>query len=116
VISGITYESSSQTLTCTSSGGPATSVTWSRDNTPLVVDGTIYQQSQVIIDTNTATYQNTLVVQGSPEGVYVCTISNTRGNDSAQHMVKGITSNSAISYRIEQPSLCVQCVRMEMPI
>jgi hypothetical protein len=84
------HDNSSQTLICTSSGGPATSVTWSRDNTPLVVDGTAYQQSQVITDINTATYQNMLrIVRGSLVGhLYTCTVSNLRGNHTAQLRIK----------------------------
>ena len=85
------YENSTQTLVCTSTGGPATSIAWSRDDTPLVVDGTTYDHSQIITDTNTATYQNRLrIVQGSSDGVYTCTVSNSRGRNSAQLMLGGI--------------------------
>jgi hypothetical protein len=92
MISDVTYNSSTQTLTCTSSGGPATSVTWSRDNAPLVVDGITYQQSQVITDTNNATYQNRLriVLRSFESHLYSCTVSNLRGNNSAQLSVGGI--------------------------
>jgi hypothetical protein len=93
VVSDVRYDSSTQTLICTSSGGPATSVTWSRDNTPLVVDGTTYQQSQVIIDTNTATYQNRLKIAENvivdENGLYACTVSNLRGSNSSQIQIGG---------------------------
>ena len=81
-ITSMTYESGSQTLVCTSTGGPATSVTWSRDNTPLVVDGTTYEHSQIITDTNTATYQNRLRIvskSSSLSGSYTCYVANSRG-------------------------------------
>lgn len=47
----VTYEQSSQTLICTSRGGPATSVTWSLNNSLILVDGNTYQTSQIITTT-----------------------------------------------------------------
>jgi hypothetical protein len=91
-ISDVRYDSSSQTLICTSSGGPATSVTWSRDNTPLVVDGITYQQSQVITNINTTTYQNRLRIVAklaSLSGTYTCSVGNSRGETRALIEVSG---------------------------
>ena len=47
------------TLSCTSTGGPATTVTWMRDS-EIVSDGT----SIVLEDTETAEYTHTLTVTG----------------------------------------------------
>ena len=98
MISIMTYNSSTQTLICTSTGGPATSVTWSRDDTPLVVDGTTYEHSQIITDTDTATYQNRLriVHMSSQSHVYTCTVCNLRGNSSVQLRVKGNCMENSI--------------------
>ena len=86
MVTDIRYERSSQTVICTSTGGPATTVTWRRSNATLTVDQVTYQQSQVITNTSTATYENRLrLVKESPEtyGVYTCTVSNLRGSDSS---------------------------------
>ena len=91
-ISSIRYERSSQTLVCTSIGGPATSVTWTRDNTHLVVDRTTYQHSQIITDTSTATYENRLTLvskSSSLSGVYTCSVRSQRGNDIGSIEVSG---------------------------
>ena len=51
------------TLTCTSTGGPPTTVSWRRDGTMLSDDSTYSITSQVT-DTETATYTHTLTVTG----------------------------------------------------
>ena len=58
-------------LTCISTGGPATTVTWTRDSAPAV--GLIYT---LLIDSVTGTSDNTLLVAGRMEGLYICTVSN----------------------------------------
>ena len=65
------------TLTCTSTGGPATTVSWSRDGTTLSDDSNHDITSQVM-DTVTATYTNTLTVTGRLAGQYECSVSNSR--------------------------------------
>ncbi len=91
-IADVSYNRSSQTITCTSTGGPATSVTWTRDNTPLNVDGTTYQHSQIITDTATSTYENRLTIPGDDQdtyGIYVCIVSNAMGNDTSEIEISG---------------------------
>ena len=71
-------------ITCTSSGGPATSVTWRR-NCAVLPNNAMYQQTQTVDVTQTATYQNTLVINSTVtdrDGVYTCSVTNTRGYDS----------------------------------
>ena len=65
------------TLTCTSTGGPATTVSWSRDGITLSDDSNHDITSQVM-DTVTATYTNTLTVTGRLAGQYECSVSNSR--------------------------------------
>ena len=80
-----TLESDSQfTLTCISTGGPATTVTWTRDST-TVTEGT----GTVLVNTVTAEYVHTLQVTGRQEGVYTCTISNRVSITSAELDVAG---------------------------
>ena len=72
------------TLTCISTGGPATTVTWTRDSV-TVTEGT----ETVLDDPVTAQYTHTLT--GSTAGVYTCTVANNKpSRDSAHIAVKGI--------------------------
>ena len=48
-IAGLLYNRSTLTLTCTSTGGPATTVTWRKNGVAVEVDGTIYHQSQRVV-------------------------------------------------------------------
>ena len=61
------------TLTCISTGGPATTVTWTRGSvTVTVTEGT----ETVLDDPVTAQYTHTLT--GSTAGVYTCNVSNSK--------------------------------------
>ena len=72
------------TLTCISTGGPATTVTWTRDSV-TVTEGT----ETVLDDPVTAQYTHTLT--GSTAGVYTCTVANNKpSSDSAQIIIRGI--------------------------
>ena len=67
------------TLTCISTGGPATTVTWTRDST-TVTEGT----ETVLDDPVTAQYTHTLTVTGRLPGLYTCTVENNKpSSDSA---------------------------------
>ena len=61
------------TLTCISSGGPATTVTWTRNSED--VPG---ERVTVLNDAVTAQYTHTLTVTGRLEGLYTCTVSNNK--------------------------------------
>ena len=61
------------TITCISTGGPATTVTWTRDST-TVTEGT----ETVLNDTVTAQYIHTLTVTGRLEKQYTCTVANNK--------------------------------------
>ena len=74
------------TLTCISTGGPATTVTWTRDSI-TVTEGT----ETVLDDPVTAQYTHTLTVTGRLAGLYTCTVANNKpSSDSALYHVKGI--------------------------
>ena len=71
-------------INCTSSGGPATTVTWRR-NCAVLPNNATYQQTQTVIQTQTATYRNTLVIDSAVtdrSGVYTCSVTNARGYSS----------------------------------
>ena len=61
------------TLTCVSTGGPATTVTWTRNGAAVPGD-----TSQTVVDRQAITYFNTLMVTGREPGNYTCSVSNDR--------------------------------------
>ena len=76
------------TLTCISTGGPATTVTWTRDS-DTVSEGT----ETVLDDRVTAQYTHTLTVTGRLGGLYTCTVANNKpSKDSAQLTVQGMVT------------------------
>ena len=81
------------TLTCISTGGPATTVTWTRDS-DLVTNGTM----TVLDDPETAQYTHTLTVTGRLPGLYKCTVANNPSRDSASLSVQGICNQLMIKY------------------
>ena len=81
---GVVFDSDQLTLTCISTGGPATTVTWTRDST-TVTEGT----ETVLDDPETAQYTHTLTV--TTGGEYTCTVSNNKpSSNSASITVGGI--------------------------
>ena len=72
------FDRDNTTLTCTSTGGPPTSVTWRKNGVP--VNNSLYQQSQRVVDTETATYENILFnVISKFVGTFSCEVGNVRG-------------------------------------
>ena len=72
------------TLACISTGGPATTVMWTRDSVNIT-EGT----KTVLDDRVIAQYTHTLTVTGTQEGIYKCTVSNAFFNASAIFNVTG---------------------------
>ena len=73
------------TFICISTGGPATTVTWTRDSV-TVTEGT----ESVLNDPVTAKYTHTL--SGRLGGLYTCTVANNKpSSDSAELYVVGPT-------------------------
>ena len=85
IVSDLNGASLQFTLTCISSGGPATTVTWTRDSV------TITNGTETHLDNNiTAQYTHTLTVTGRLPGLYTCTVANNKPSlDSAQLTVQG---------------------------
>ena len=72
-------------LTCISFGGPATTVTWTRDSV------TITEGNETVLNNPvTAQYTHTLTMTERLGGLYTCTVSNNKpSSDSSSLMVKG---------------------------
>ena len=71
------------TLTCTSTGGPATTVSWTVNNSAVTEDSAHNITSQVLTDAETGTYNHTLVVTGRLVGEYQCNVSNNKPSSSS---------------------------------
>ena len=71
------------TLTCTSTGGPATTVSWTSNNSAVTEDSAHNITSQ-ITDTTTATYNHTLTVTGRLVGEYECSASNNKPSSASR--------------------------------
>ena len=79
------------TLTCISTCGPATTVTWTRDSETLSGGVT------VLDDSETAQYTHTLTVTGRLEGLYQCNITNSKPSSAtAQFTVEGIARKHTV--------------------
>ena len=73
------------TLTCISTGGPATTVTWTRDSV------TVTEGTETHYDTSNYEYSHSLIVTGRLEGLYTCIVANDRpSNDSTNITVQGL--------------------------
>ena len=83
-ISELTFNATTRTLTCISTGGPATNVTWRMGVSELTVDGSTYQFMQTLTDRTTSTYTNVLTIASSDltpilGSIFTCEVENTRG-------------------------------------
>ena len=73
------------TVTCISTGGPTTTVTWTRDSATAMGD-----EMTVLDNAETATYTHTLTVTGRLGGLYQCIVSNDKpSSDSASFRIQG---------------------------
>ena len=73
------------TLTCISTGGPATTVTWTRD-----AEEAPGERRSVLDNATTAQYTHTLTVTGRLEGLYTCTVANSIPSvDAANQTLEG---------------------------
>ena len=94
-VTSLTFDARSTTLTCTSTGGPATTVTWRRDRVVITLNAT-HQQTKRLVDAVNGTYQTVLAVDPSVDwsdivGTYNCTVENDRGVSSETVVVTGET-------------------------
>ena len=89
-------------LICTSTGGPATSVTWRRDGQLLTTDDSAYHQSQRIVSTSSATYETILHITFDSitnyHAMYECLVFNSRGNDSSSIALEGKRLKGVVNF------------------
>ena len=87
-VTELPFDRESRTLTCTSTGGPATTVTWTKDGA-VITPSTTHQQTQMIVDTVEGTYQNTVTIAGHLYGLYSCMVENYRGSSNRSEFLYG---------------------------
>ena len=88
------------TLTCISTGGPATTITWTRDSEMLT-------GSTVLNDTETAQYTHTLTVTGRLGGLYTCAVSNDKPSSvSSTYTVEGTCMFHVMTVPIQDACTC----------
>ena len=77
------------TLTCISTGGPATTVNWTRDSDTVITEG----NETALNNPVTAQYTHALTVRGKWPGLYKCTVHNDKPSTiSKVFTVKSICS------------------------
>ena len=92
-VTELTVDIESRIFTCISSGGPATTVTWTKDGA-VITPSTTHQQTQMIVDTVEGIYQNTLTIAQSVTGdnlygLYSCMVENSRGSSNRAEFLYG---------------------------
>ena len=69
----------------------------------MLVDGSLFQQSQRVVDTETATYDNILYSSDVENfrGNFTCSVSNVRGSSEQMMELNGTSGayNLSISFR-----------------
>ena len=75
----VTLRNETYTLTCSAEGGPDNEFTWTKlDYNDSSVE-VLFGNSELVLD----------MINGSYGGVYLCTVENMAGNDSANATVNG---------------------------
>ena len=110
IVTGLTFDRESRTLTCTSSGGPATTVTWTKDEA-VITPNTTHQQTQMIVDTVEGIYQNTLTLAQSVaerniyDTRYNCMVENSRGKSNRTMYLYGKNICMSSSFNQARPEM-----------
>ena len=87
------------TLTCVSTGGPATTVIWTRNPYYYSTSATVTEGTDTILyDTLAAQYNHTLTVTGRIFGTYTCTVANDISRVMTSKVVRGETGCTTIKH------------------
>ena len=95
---GLVFDKDQQALTCISTGGPPTTVSWIKDAKLIKVDGNTYRQTQTITNRINATFMTTIFIKTAIDqnrivGNYSCMVSNSR--------VLSQDANQLVSFEIQ---------------
>ena len=81
-IGGVGVTTSQFILTCISTGGPTTNVTWTRDSEIISDCDDTFSLTTELNDAVTAQYTHTLAVTGRLGGLYTCTVANEKPSEA----------------------------------
>ena len=108
-ITGLTFDGQSRTLTCTSTGGPAINVTWTKDGA-VITPSTAFQQTKRVGNAARGIYHNILTIAQSvaERGLYGCIVENSWGSSNRMTLLhvsenmhgSGVTSRPEYSLGI----------------
>ena len=89
-IQSVIFDRNLTALTCTSTDGPPTTVTWRKNGVP--VNLSLYEQSQRLVDAESATYESILFNADVANfvGSFTCEISNARGRNEVTLELNGL--------------------------
>ena len=91
-VTGLLYDRSTLALTCTSTGGPATTVTWTHNNDQITMNETNIQEKR-IVNAALGKYQNILVINSEMledyVGNFACKVGNLRGSSNKSIVIQG---------------------------
>ena len=109
-IISLLFDRNSTSLTCISTDGPPTTVTWRRNG--VLVNDSLYQPSQRVVNTETATYDNVLFNNDITNfvGTFTCEVSNVRSTAQETVVLNGQLisySQSLILYRLLIFNMCL---------
>ena len=85
VVSDLNGASPQFTLTCISIGGPATTLTWTRDSVPAIGEAETVLNDQV-----TAQYTHSLTVTERLEELYKCSVANNKPSSDKAYYIPGL--------------------------
>ena len=91
VDSDLNGDSPQFTLSCISTGGPATTVTWTRDSETVSGGMTVFNNAV------TAQYTHTLTVTGTLGGQYQCNVTNNKTSEATTNFT--VQSNLITKYK-----------------
>ena len=102
---GLTFDPSQLTLTCISTGGPATTVTWTRDNVNITGE----QNETVLNDPVTAQYTHTLTV--TTAGEYTCTVANNKPSSASANITLAgkMSANHCFGMQAKHQRILEEC-------
>ena len=94
MVEDLRFDKRQQTLSCTSTGGPPTTVEWTKNGQSLNIDDITHSQTQTITDESTSMFVTTIFIHRRRDlsgiiGNYSCRVSNSRGTNQRTFEIQG---------------------------
>lgn len=83
MVEDLRFDKRQQALSCTSTGGPPTTVMWTKNGQTLNIDEITHTQTQRITNTSSSIFVTTIFIHHRPDlseivGNYSCIVNNSR--------------------------------------